>query len=102
MIRELQPTGKKKFLDDRLIVDLNLNVANTKQQRPPLTSILGDIITYNPTYPAYDANGKTAVHPGTTTANPLLYFDLDRETITINRVIGNISPSFRITKGLVY
>jgi iron complex outermembrane receptor protein len=92
----------QRFLDDRLVVDLNLNVANTKQQRPPITSILGDIITYNPTYPAYDANGNVAIHPGTTTANPLLYFELDRETITINRVIGNISPSFKIIDGLIY
>ena len=34
--------------------------------------------------------------------NPLLYFELDKETTTINRVTGNISPSFRIIKGLVY
>jgi TonB-dependent starch-binding outer membrane protein SusC len=89
----------QKFLDDRLVLDLNLNVANTKQQRPPITSVLGDAITYNPTYPAYDADGKPAIYQ---TTNPLLYFDLDKEIITINRVIGNISPSFRILKGLVY
>ncbi|WP_462249194.1 SusC/RagA family TonB-linked outer membrane protein [Ferruginibacter sp.] len=89
----------QRFLEDRLVLELNMNVGNTKQTRPPITSVLGDVITYNPTYPAYDANGKPAVYQN---INPLLYFDLDKEITTINRVIGNISPSFRIIKGLIY
>ncbi|MDQ6608784.1 MAG: SusC/RagA family TonB-linked outer membrane protein, partial [Bacteroidota bacterium] len=89
----------QKFIDDRLVLDLNLNVANTKQQRPPITSVLGDVITYNPTYPAYDAAGNPAVYQS---INPLLYFALDKEVTTINRVIGNISPSLKIVKGLIY
>ncbi|MES2777081.1 MAG: TonB-dependent receptor [Bacteroidota bacterium] len=91
----------QKFWDDRLILDVNLNVANTKQERPPITSVLTDAIINNPTYPAYDANGNLALYPNIGN-NPLLYFSLDKETTTINRVIGNISPSFRIIKGLVY
>ncbi|MGO8056080.1 hypothetical protein, partial [Rhizobium leguminosarum] len=35
-------------------------------------------------------------------SNPLIYFELDKDIATINRVVGNISPSFRIMKGLVY
>lgn len=89
----------QRFLDDRLVLEVNLGVANTKQTRPPITSVIGDVITYNPTYPAYDANGNPAIYQN---INPLLYFDLDKETTTINRVTGNISPSFRIIKGLVY
>ena len=89
----------QRFLEDRLVLELNMGVANTKQTRPPLTSVLGDAITYNPTYPARDANGNPAIYQN---INPLLYFDLDKEITTINRVIGNISPSFRIIKGLVY
>lgn len=90
----------QKFLEgDRLILEINLGVSNTKQKRPPITSVIGDAITYNPTYPAYDANGNPAIYQN---INPLLYFQLDKETTTINRVTGNISPSFRIIKGLVY
>ena len=89
----------QRFLEDRLVLEVNLGVANTKQTRPPITSVIGDVITYNPTYPAYDANGNPAIYQN---INPLLYFDLDKETTTINRVTGNISPSFRIIKGLVY
>ena len=91
----------QRFLDDRLVLELNMNVANTRQKRPPLTSILTDAIINNPTYPAYGANGTLALYPNISN-NPLLYFDLDKELTTINRVIGNISPSLRIIKGLVY
>ncbi len=92
----------QKFLDDRLVLELNMNVANTKNKRPPITSILTDAIINNPTYPAHDASGNL-VRPSVNIAeNPLLYFDLFKEITTINRVIGNISPSFKIIKGLVY
>jgi TonB-linked SusC/RagA family outer membrane protein len=77
-----------------------LNVTNTKQNRPPITTIVGDVLVNNPTYSAYDGNGKPAIYQNF--SNPLLYFDLDKEITTINRVIGNISPSLRIVKGLVY
>lgn len=90
----------QKFLDDRLVVEANLNVANTRNHRPPTSSMLGDAISNNPTYPAYDANGAPAKYPNIN--NPLIYLDLDKELITINRVIGNISPSLKIIKGLVY
>ena len=90
----------QRFLEDRLVLEVNLNVANTKQERPPITSVLTDALINNPTYPAYDANGKPAIYQNIN--NPLLFFELDKETTTINRVIGNISPSFRIIKGLVY
>jgi TonB-linked SusC/RagA family outer membrane protein len=90
----------QKFLDDRLIIDINLNAANTKQQRPPITSVLGDALINNPTYPATDANGKPIVYQNIN--NPYLFFELDKEITTTNRVIGNISPSLRIIKGLVY
>ncbi|MEO7393831.1 MAG: SusC/RagA family TonB-linked outer membrane protein, partial [Chitinophagaceae bacterium] len=91
----------QKFLEDRLTLELNLNVGNTRNQRPPVTSIFTDAIIANPTFPAYDANGNLAPYP-IFSNNPLLYFELFKEITTINRVIGNISPSFKIFKGLVY
>jgi TonB-linked SusC/RagA family outer membrane protein len=90
----------QKFLEDRLVVDINLNASNTKQQRPPITSILGDAVINNPTYPAKDANGMPILYQDIN--NPSLFFDLDKEITTTNRVIGNISPSMKIIKGLVY
>jgi iron complex outermembrane receptor protein len=90
-----------KFLDDRLVIDANLSVAHTKNERPPITSIIGEALGNNPTYPAFDANGKPAIYQNVLN-NPLIYFDLDKDLGTINRFIGNISPSFRIIKGLTY
>ena len=90
----------QKFLEDRLILEANLNVSNTKNNRPPISTIIGDAIGNNPTYPAYDANGNPAIYQNIN--NPLIYFHLDKDITTINRVIGNISPSFRIIKGLIY
>ncbi|HEY8970956.1 MAG TPA: SusC/RagA family TonB-linked outer membrane protein, partial [Puia sp.] len=88
----------QKFLDDRLIIDAVLNYSSTNNVRPPFG--IGEALTNNPTYPAYDAAGKPAVYLNI--SNPLIYFDLDKDVSTINRLIGSISPSFRIVKGLVY
>ncbi|HVW63262.1 MAG TPA: TonB-dependent receptor [Puia sp.] len=88
----------QKFLDDRLIIDAALNYSGTKNVRPPFG--IGEALTNNPTYPAYDASGKPAVYLNI--SNPLIYFNLDRDEATINRFIGSLSPSFKIIKGLVY
>ena len=90
----------QKFLEDRLSLEVNLNVANTKNQTPPVGSVLGSMLINNPTYAAYDSIGRPVSYLNI--SNPLVYFDLDKDITTTNRVIGNISPSFRIIKGLVY
>lgn len=90
----------QKFLEDRLIIEANLGVATTKNNRPPISTIVGDILANNPTYPASDANGNPTQFQGL--SNPLLYMTLDKEMTTINRVTGSISPSFKIVKGLIF
>lgn len=90
----------QKFLNDRLTIEANLSVANTKNTRPPISGMIGDAISNNPTYPVYDANGKPAQYVNI--SNPLLYLDLDNDVARINRVLGNISPSLKLVKGLVY
>jgi TonB-dependent starch-binding outer membrane protein SusC len=74
----------QKFFDDKLVVDANLSYNSTKNLRPNIGSLIGDAISNNPTYPAYNANGTIAGYHN------------------INRVIGNISPSFKITKDLIF
>ena len=90
----------QKLLDDRLSVDVNLNATYTKNDRPPIGAMIGGAITANPTYPAYDAQGLPFKYQSGT--NPLITLDLEKDITTINRVIGSISPSFTIIKGLVY
>lgn len=90
----------QRFWEDRLIVEANLNIASTKNTRPPITSLIGDAISNNPTYPAVDAAGNPIGYQNI--SNPLVYLNLDKDISTINRVIGNISPSLKLIKGLVY
>jgi len=88
----------QKFLNDRLIVDVNLSANNTKQQRPNIGGVIGDALSNNPTYSPYDAQGNIAAYQ--LFNNPLLTFKLDKDVTTINRVIGNISPSIKLFDGL--
>ena len=102
----------QKLLDDRLTLDVNLNAAYTANQRPPIDnssggsapgspgSLVGGAISANPTYPAYDTDGNPYKYQGGT--NPLITLALQKDITTTNRIIANVSPSFKITKDLVY
>ena len=90
----------QKFFDDRISVDVNLNAANTAHNRPPIESLIGGAITANPTYPAYDDNGDPYRYASGT--NPLRALELFEDFTSTNRVIGNITPSVRLMKGLEY
>ena len=90
----------QKLLNDRLVIDANLSANSTKNIRPSISGAIGDAISNNPTYPAYDANGAPAVYQNI--SNPLLTFKLDKDVTNINRVLGNISASLKIINGLTY
>ena len=107
--------ASQDFMEDRLHVDLNLNVAQTIHELPPATggsgndnaasngksiAIIGQAISANPTYPAYDRNGNPYQYQSG--ANPLRTLELQKNITKTTRIIGNISPSFDITKSLVY
>lgn len=91
----------QKFLpEDRLTVDVNLNASYVNSNRPPIQSMIGGAISANPTYPAYDKDGKPYQYASGT--NPLITLGLEKDITTTNRVVANITPSFRIIEGLVY
>ncbi len=91
----------QKFLpDDRLTVDVNLNASYVNNNRPPIQSMIGGAISSNPTYPAYDQDGK--LFQTQNGNNPLIPLRLEKDITTTNRVVANITPSFRIIEGLVY
>lgn len=90
----------QKFLEDRLHLDVNLGVTYNKTLRPSVSGLIGDAISNNPTYPAYDAQGKPAAY--VTASNPLTTLALEKNLTTGTRIIGNFSPSFNIIKGLTY
>ena len=91
----------QKFWDDRLNLDANLSFSNTVNERPAIESLLGTALSNNPTLPTYAADGKT---PATfvSQSNPLTTLKLFKDINTTNRFIANISPSVKLTKGLVY
>lgn len=90
----------QRLLNDRLSIDLNLNATNTVSDRPNIEAIIGNSLSLNPTYPAYDAQGKPSVFPDVT--NPLFQLATYNDITNTTRIMGNISPSFEIIKGLVY
>jgi len=90
----------QKLLDNKLTLQLNLNTSHTYNLRPPVASLIGDAISNNPTYAAFDSVGKPARYVDI--SNPLVTLELDQDYTKINRVIGSITPSYKIMKGLEY
>ena len=88
----------QKFLDDRLIIEANMTATSTYDLRPDYGTVIGSAISNNPTYPAYDSIGNPAQYQNIN--NPLQSFNLDKEITKINRVIGNITATVKIVKGL--
>jgi len=91
----------QKFWEGKLVVDANLNVTNTSNLRAPVGSVIGTAISLNPTYAAYDDKGEINNFQ-TTFVNPLRIYEIEKDITKINRVVGSISPSLTIAKGLVY
>ncbi|RYY54059.1 MAG: SusC/RagA family TonB-linked outer membrane protein [Chitinophagaceae bacterium] len=90
----------QKLLDDRLLVELNLSANNTVNLRPDIGGLIGGALSTNPTIPAYGADGRP--YQFQNGINPLTVLELEKDLTTINRVIGNVSGSLTILKGLVY
>jgi iron complex outermembrane receptor protein len=79
---------------------MNLSATNTVNERPPIETIIGGALSMNPTYPAYDANGNPAVYLNLN--NPLVTIRQEREFSKITRIVGSLSPSLKIVKGLLF
>jgi TonB-linked SusC/RagA family outer membrane protein len=90
----------QKLLDDKLVIEANLSANNTANLRPNIGGLIGGAISTNPTIPAYGEDGKPFQFQNG--INPLTVLALEKDLTTINRVLGNISGSLTLTKGLVY
>lgn len=90
----------QKLLDDRLVIDVNLSANNIVNQRPNIGGLIGGAISTNPTIPAYGTDGKPYVFQNG--INPLTVLALEKDITTTNRILGNISGSLTLFKGLVY
>ena len=98
----------QKFAKDKMKFDATVTYANVKNQYAPNTnnagyqgSLIGAAITFNPTYPVYNADGSffDPLDGNRNPAEMLSYFtDKDK----MNRFLTNLSLSYLITKGLTY
>lgn len=88
------------LLNDRLLVEANLSANNTVNQRPDIGGLLGGAISTNPTIPAYGQDGLP--YSFQNGINPLTVLALEKDITTINRILGNLSGSLTLFKGLVY
>jgi len=90
----------QKLIDDKWILEANISANNTVNTRPPIQGIIGNAISLNPTLPARNSDGSLFSFDNG--INPLLQMQINKDVTTINRVIGNITSSLTLLKGLVY
>lgn len=90
----------QKLFNDRLNIDYNLNTTIETGKNAQMGTVVANMLTFNPTYPAYDSNGEPTKFPDK--MNPLDQADLFTDFNQTRKVIMNITPSFKIIDGLVY
>ena len=90
----------QKLLDGRLNIDFNLNTTVTSGENAPRERLVSEMLEFNPTYPARDADGNPVKYPDL--MNPLFAADLYKTFRESRRTIVNIAPSLEIIEGLVY
>lgn len=91
----------QKAFDGRVNIDFNLNGTKTENNRPNATSVVSEMLTWNPTYPAYTNGAPTAVF-NNGAFNPLIRREIYKDFTNNNRILANVSPSVEIIRGLTY
>ncbi len=90
----------QKALNGRLNVDYNLTASRTENLRPSITSTISDMLSLNPTIPAYTDGEPTLLN--TNALNPIKRYELFSDVAINNRILANISPSIELIDGLTY
>lgn len=91
----------QKLINDRLVVDFNLNSTVEKGENANSSSIVSNMLTFNPTYEAYNnITGEPTKFPDL--INPLSDAELKKTFSESRTTIVGIAPSFEIVDGLVY
>ncbi|MGQ8336991.1 TonB-dependent receptor [Sunxiuqinia sp. A32] len=92
--------ASQKLLDGRLNIDFNLNSTIETGENAHMGTVVSNMLSFNPTYPAYDANGEPTKFQDL--INPLDQAELFTDFNETRKMIVNIAPSFEIIDGLVY
>jgi len=90
----------QKAINGRLNIDYNLTTSHTENLRPNISSTISDMLSMNPTVPAYTDGQPTLLT--TNALNPLKRNDIYSDLALNNRILASISPSIEILDGLVY
>jgi len=90
----------QKALNGRLSIDYNVTASHTENLRPNISSTISDMISMNPTIPAY-TNGEPTLLT-TNALNPLQRNEIFSDKALNNRILATIAPSIEIIDGLVY
>jgi iron complex outermembrane receptor protein len=90
----------QKAFNGRLNVDYNLTASHTENLRPSIGSTISDMLSLNPTVPAYTDGEPTLLI--TNALNPLKRYQIYSDKAINNRILASISPSIEILKGLTY
>lgn len=101
-----------KFTESkRLGLDFNIIFGNTLTDQAPIGntsgfqgSLIGQALQWNPTHPLRKPNDSIWVNNqlGATTINPLAMLAAYSDKTSLNNIIANISPSYKILKNLEY
>ncbi len=90
----------QKAFNGRLNVDYNLTASRTENLRPLITGTISDMLSLNPTVPAFTNGEPTLLN--TNALNPIRRYDLYSDLAINNRILATISPSVEIVDGLTY
>ena len=90
----------QKLMDGRLNIDFNLSASVEGGENAQQGTLVSEMLEFNPTYPARDADGKPVKYPDL--MNPLIGAELYKNFRESRRTLVNIAPSFEIIDGLVY
>lgn len=100
--------GNRKFIDDRLNVEVQFTVSNNHDDNVAVTTnsgfrgdLMGNILKANPTQPIRDASGDF-VQLGITEPNPIAILNLSESFTNTLRTLGNVSAELTIIDGLKF
>ncbi len=90
----------QKLINDKLNIDYNLASTIEIGENAQMGTVVSNMLSFNPTYPAYDSNGEPTKYPDL--MNPLSQAELFKDFSENRKLSINITPSFEIIEGLVY
>ncbi|WP_264538130.1 SusC/RagA family TonB-linked outer membrane protein [Flavobacterium sp. N1736] len=91
----------QKAFNDKFNVGFNLTATKLENSRPDARSVVGSMLTMNPTDAIY-ANGQPNTNLSNDAVNPLISQRIYSDETNNNRILANIAPSYEFIKGLTY